>query len=201
MISLDGLHPDLMRPRVAALLADPEAKKRGVFIVSAFRSLEHQKRLFDAAVRKYGSAAAARKWVAPPGRSNHGPKVDGYGIAVDFGIPGVHANSKGQWPQDVNDWFAALAKRHGLYQRMPWEDWHYEPIEGWKPPEEDDMTPEQEAKLEAALLHATAAHETALRIEDTLTKPLQPLVEAGVKKAEATPRHAWFYAAKKALGL
>lgn len=199
MKSLDGLHPVLMRPRVEALLADPEAKARGVTVVSAFRSLEHQKRLWDAAVKKYGSAAAARKWVAPPGRSNHGPKVDGYGIAVDFGVSGVHADSKGQWPQEVNDWFRALAKRHGLYQRMEWEDWHHEPIEGWEG--EDDMTPEERQLLNETAIRTVAIQTMVEDIQEALRDPLQPLIEAGVKRTEATPRHAWVAAAKKALGL
>ncbi|MDB5188232.1 MAG: hypothetical protein JWO50_752 [Candidatus Kaiserbacteria bacterium] len=37
-----------------------------VNIVSAYRSPTTQAQLFNAAVQKYGSAAAARKWVAPP---------------------------------------------------------------------------------------------------------------------------------------
>lgn len=130
-----------MRPRVEALLNDPDAIARGVHVVSGFRSIERQRELYDAAVRKYGRAGASR-WVAPPGRSNHGPKVDGYGIAVDFGISGVHSVG-GQWPRATANWFQNLARRHGLFQRMAWESWHYEPIVPWshkdvKPDEEDD---------------------------------------------------------------
>ena len=40
-------------------------------IVSAYRSTEKQARLFAEAVQKYGSEAAARKKVAPPGSSKH----------------------------------------------------------------------------------------------------------------------------------
>lgn len=152
MKSLDGLHLTLMRPRVEALLADPEAQAMGVTVVSAFRSKDRQAELFAAAVKKYGSVAAARKWVAPPGRSKHGPSVDGYGTAVDFGIRGVRAVS-GQWPTDLVTRFDAIAARHGLYSPMEWEDWHFEPIPSWTPPQEDDMawTDKDSANLDEAV--------------------------------------------------
>jgi hypothetical protein len=40
-------------------------------VTSAYRSTEKQARLFAEAVQKYGSEAAARKKVAPPGSSKH----------------------------------------------------------------------------------------------------------------------------------
>lgn len=147
MTSLDGLHPTLMLPRVQAVLADPEAKTLGLYLVSAFRSPEKQKSLFAAAVKKYGSEAKARKWVAPPGKSNHGPRVDGYGTAVDFGLPGVQAVT-GQWPPAIEAEVNAICARHGLASPMDWEDWHFEPIPNWTPPEEDDMTPDQAKMLQ-----------------------------------------------------
>lgn len=179
-VSLDGLHPTLMRPRVEALLADPEAKAMGVYIVSAFRSLAKQQQLFNAAVAKYGSAAAAGKWVAPPGKSNHGPRVDGYGIAVDVGLPGVAAVS-GQWPDATSRKFQSLAARHGLYQRMAWEDWHFEPIANWSPADhtEDDMTPDQDARLsrvETAVKDLTdKLNEAVVRVADAENKIGQAL--------------------------
>jgi hypothetical protein len=144
-VSLEGLHPTLMRPRVEALLADPLAKALGLYVVSAFRSVERQRVLYEAAIKKYG-AADAGKWVAPPGRSNHGPRVDGYGTAVDLGLPGVQAVS-GQWPPDLETAVNAIAARHGLFSPMEWEDWHFEPIKNWAPtpvtppPQEDDEMP------------------------------------------------------------
>ena len=130
--SLDGLHPKLMRPRVEAVLADPDAARLGLYVVSAFRSVERQRELFAAAVKKYGSEAKARKWVAPPGRSNHGPKVDGAGTAVDFGVPG-HKPVSGRWPDAVRAAVDKVCARHGLQSPMAWEDWHYEPDPKWKP--------------------------------------------------------------------
>lgn len=144
--SLDGLHPTLMRPRVEAVLADPEARKLGLFVVSAFRSNDRQAELFAAAVKKYGSEAKARKWVAPPGKSNHGPRVDGCGTAVDLGLPGLKAVS-GQWPPELEAKVNAICTRHGLRSPMEWEDWHFEPIPNWTPMEEDDMFTDDDRKL------------------------------------------------------
>ena len=78
-------------------------------VTSGFRSPEHQARLYANAVKKYGSEQAARKWVAPPGRSKHGE-----GVAADLGgdLAWAHAN----------------AKKFGLYFPMPWEDWHTEEL-------------------------------------------------------------------------
>lgn len=128
--SLDGLHPTLMRPRVEAVLADREAQEMGVTVVSAFRSVAYQAVLWAGALLKYGTPARARKWVAPPGKSNHGPKVEGFGTAVDFGVRGVKAIS-GQWPPEIVTRFDAIARRHGLHSPMEWEDWHFEPIPNW----------------------------------------------------------------------
>lgn len=204
MTSLDGLHPTLMRPRVKALLADPDAKAMGAYIVSAFRSIEHQSELYDEAVRRCrvdGYHCPPGNWVAPPGLSNHGPaiaadghtvdRVHGFGIAVDVGLRGVVANSAGQWPESVSRRFQAIAARHGLYQRMSWEDWHFEPIADWKPQGDDDMTDEQAAQLarvEAALTDLTAkVKETVLRAADAENKAGETLDLVG-KLASSTDK-------------
>lgn len=80
-----------------------------VTIVSGKRSPERQAQLFAAAVKKYGSVAAARKWVAPPGRSKHQT-----GAAYDLG-------------GDLN-LAAQLASKYGLYRPMAHEPWHFEKI-------------------------------------------------------------------------
>jgi hypothetical protein len=133
---VDGLWPP-MRARVRYMLEDPEAKRLGVWVVSAFRSTELQAQLFADAVRRYGSEAAARKWVAPPGKSNHGPMVDEhgrkpgpFGQAVDLGVEGQPAVS-GKWPAHIKQQMDALCARFGLRSPMAWEDWHYEPLPGF----------------------------------------------------------------------
>jgi LAS superfamily LD-carboxypeptidase LdcB len=57
-------------------------------INSGYRSVERQTELWNAALKKYGSPEAARRWVAPPGHSNHNR-----GIAADLaGDLGWHIN-------------------------------------------------------------------------------------------------------------
>ncbi len=76
-------------------------------VTSGYRSVAHQAELFKAAVQKYGSEEAARKWVAPPGKSQHGK-----GMAADIG-------------GDLN-WAHKNASKFGLHFPMPWEKWHIE---------------------------------------------------------------------------
>lgn len=88
-----------------------------VTIKSGYRSPERQAQLWANALKKYGSAAAARKWVAPPGKSNHGR-----GLAADLGYADaatralVHAN----------------AAKYGLVFPLANENWHIEPINARK---------------------------------------------------------------------
>lgn len=82
-------------------------------VVSAYRSTEHQQRLYQAAIKKYGSEQAARKWVAPPGRSNHN-----HGLAIDLRYAS----------DEAKEWAHANAARFGLSFPMDHEPWHIEPI-------------------------------------------------------------------------
>lgn len=132
MADLEHLWPPF-REQVEALLADPDAQKLGVYVVSGFRSVELQAQLYAAALVRYGSKQAAGKWVAPPGRSKHGPRVDAaghepgtYGLAVDLGVRGFVA-VQGHWPKHVKDKVTVLADRYEMYSPMEWEDWHHEP--------------------------------------------------------------------------
>lgn len=76
-------------------------------IRNSYRSTETQQRLWQNALRKYGSAAAARKWVAPPGHSKHQE-----GIAAD--LSGDLA------------WAKQNAARFGLWFPLGNEAWHVE---------------------------------------------------------------------------
>lgn len=78
-------------------------------IVSHVRSHEQQQQLWNQALKKYGSPEAARRWVAPPGHSNHER-----GLAVDLGGDLGLAHK--------------LAPQFGLVAPMAWEDWHFEPV-------------------------------------------------------------------------
>lgn len=88
-----------------------------VWIDSGFRSVAEQTKLWNAKLAELraqglsGSALIqeARRWVAPPGASNHNR-----GIAADLA--------------GNLDWAQANARRFGLHFPMSWEDWHVEPI-------------------------------------------------------------------------
>lgn len=111
---IDGLDPDFaakLAKMFGALPADLKPKAR---ILSGYRSVEHQTILFKRAVAKYGSEEKARKWVAPPGKSNHNR-----GKAVDLD----YASS-----EKTRVWFHAHAAEYGLHFPMSWEPWHIEPV-------------------------------------------------------------------------
>ena len=90
-------HVDMLdggfRSALEAMIAGPPPEIAPEFgIQSGYRSPERQATLFDQAVKKYGSEQAARKWVAPPGRSRHNG-----GVAVDLSFASPNAR---QWAHD-----------------------------------------------------------------------------------------------------
>lgn len=99
--------------KLGKFFQEAEASGHDIKLYSGFRSPERQKELFANAVKKYGSPEAARKWVAPPGRSRHN-----YGLAADlkFLTPGAQ------------EWAHQNASKYGLNFRMGHEPWHIEPI-------------------------------------------------------------------------
>jgi hypothetical protein len=97
-------------PRMAtALHRLIEAAGGRVHIVSGWRSFEQQTELWEEALIEYGSAEAARRWVAPPGTSMHEK-----GLAADL--------------EGDTEYAAALASRLGLplYRPLAHEEWHFE---------------------------------------------------------------------------
>lgn len=93
------------RDRVAAMFE----KNPRLHLTSGFRSNAEQTVLWNNAIKKYGSAQAASKWVAPPGHSMHNK-----GLAVDIG------------PSSEFGWLAQNAPKYGLWNYPP-EPWHWEP--------------------------------------------------------------------------
>lgn len=106
---------------LAAMMEDaPPGIREGLGLTSAYRSPERQAELWAEALRKYGSEAEARKWVAPPGNSYHNK-----GQAVDLAWNGgAFANA----PKEVQDWVHANAGKYGMYFPMGHEPWHIEPV-------------------------------------------------------------------------
>ena len=104
--------------------AQAAAKKDGqiIYIVSGYRTLSRQKVLFANAVRKYGSAAEASKWVAPPLISHHP-----WGVAIDVNYPDEPVGA---------GWLEKNGSQFGLCRVFENEWWHFEPViaPGWKCP-------------------------------------------------------------------
>jgi hypothetical protein len=102
------LQPDL---RTALRRAAGDAARDGVVvrINSGWRSAAYQERLWQQAVSKYGTAAEAARWVAPPDRSAHE-----FGEAVDVGGP------------DATAWLSRHGAAYGLCRIYHNEPWHYE---------------------------------------------------------------------------
>jgi len=116
-----GLTDDFSQ-RLTQMILDARSQGIDLGVGSGYRSYEKQKKLWEQALKKYGSPEKARKWVAPPGGSFHNK-----GLAVDL-------NSNGQFlGKDANnkatEWAHANAKKYGLHFRMGHEPWHIEPIE------------------------------------------------------------------------
>ena len=112
------LKPEFQARYAALMRSAPKHIQEGLKIYSGNRTIEHQARLWKRALKKYGSAAAARKWVAPPGKSKHN-----HGIASDLEFNGVRLDKA---PAAVRDWVHQNAPKHGLHFRMSWEPWHIE---------------------------------------------------------------------------
>lgn len=93
-----------------------------IYIVSGYRTLSRQKTLFANAVRKYGSAAEASKWVAPPLISHHP-----WGTAIDVNYPDEPVGA---------GWLEIHGFKFGLCRIFENEWWHFEPViaPGWRCP-------------------------------------------------------------------
>ncbi|MGR7993831.1 M15 family metallopeptidase [Xanthobacter sp. ZOL 2024] len=121
---VDGVNAELKR-RYDKMLADaPENVRSAISVNSGYRSIARQEQLYREAVAKYGPAEA-RKWVAPPGKSNHN-----FGEALDLGFGSPEARA----------WVHSHAKEYGLTFPMGNEPWHVERAEkrGRNPNWEDD---------------------------------------------------------------
>jgi hypothetical protein len=110
--AVDRLAPGFQGALATMLGALPPELQGKVRIYSGYRTVERQAELWQDALKKYGSAAEARKWVAPPGRSNHN-----HGVAVDLKFGS----------DDARKWVHDNADRFGLTFRLSNEDWHIEP--------------------------------------------------------------------------
>jgi hypothetical protein len=105
---VSGLDSTIARQLDQFIAASP-----GISIYSAYRSPQKQAGLWNAALQKYGGPEAARKWVAPPGRSYHNR-----GMAADL---------RYSTPEALT-WAQKNAADYGLKFPLANENWHIEPV-------------------------------------------------------------------------
>jgi LAS superfamily LD-carboxypeptidase LdcB len=79
--AISGLQDPFEQSMAALFAAAPPEIRDQLRVASGYRSNERQAELWANALAKYGDEATARKWVAPPGRSQHN-----HGSAIDLGI-------------------------------------------------------------------------------------------------------------------
>jgi len=106
--AIRGLDPDLVKA-VRAAAADAGRAGVELTVTSGWRSKEHQQRLLDEAVGRYGSLDEARRFVNTPEKSTHVS-----GKAVDIG------------PTAADDWLIQHGADYGLCQAYANEMWHFE---------------------------------------------------------------------------
>ncbi|UCA47739.1 M15 family metallopeptidase [Pseudochrobactrum sp. XF203] len=109
--SFSGLDQGFASALSNMFAAAPPEIAQHLRITSGFRSPERQAQLWQDALQKYGSPEKARKWVAPPGRSNHN-----HGHAVDLKYLDPSATT----------WAHENAGRFGLAFPLSNENWHIE---------------------------------------------------------------------------
>ena len=109
--SFSGMDPRFSGALQQLFAAAPPDIQAQLRVSSGYRSPERQSQLYDAALAKYGSPEAARKWVAPPGRSNHN---HGYAADLKYLSP------------DAMKWAHANAGQFGLAFPLGNENWHIE---------------------------------------------------------------------------
>lgn len=108
---LAGLDDDF-EVRLRQMIADAASSGLEIGITSGLRSTERQAELWAEALKKYGSPEEARKWVAPPGSSQHEK-----GTAADLSFGSEAAR---QFAHDN-------AGVYGLTFPLGNEPWHIEP--------------------------------------------------------------------------
>lgn len=109
--AMSGLDPAFSAALERMFSAAPTDIQGNLRVNSAYRSPEVQAGLWDDALAKYGSPEEARKWVAPPGKSQHN-----HGNAADLKYLDPTAKA----------WAHENASKYGLSFPLGNEDWHIE---------------------------------------------------------------------------
>ncbi len=127
---IDGM-ASAFADKLATMLASmPENLKGDITINSGYRDVARQQQLWLDALKKYGSPEAARKWVAPPGNSQHNK-----GNAADLGYASDAARK----------WAHENAGNFGLSFPLSNENWHIEDTDGRNAAKSADLDRQTEA--------------------------------------------------------
>jgi D-alanyl-D-alanine carboxypeptidase len=123
--SIDALAP-VLRGRLRKAMAAARADGVSMRINSGRRSAAKQRRLFNDALKKYGSYQEATRWVLPPDKSEHV-----HGRAVDIA------------PQPAMAWLQRFGWKYGICRVYDNEPWHFEALRapGRKCPPLHDSSP------------------------------------------------------------
>jgi hypothetical protein len=109
--TFSGMNPQFTSALGQMFAAAPPEIQAQMRVTSGYRSPERQAQLWQGALAKYGSPEAARKWVAPPGKSQHN-----HGHAADM-----------KWLSPMAmQWAHANAAKYGLAFPLKNENWHVE---------------------------------------------------------------------------
>ena len=109
--SFSGMNGDFSSALAAMFSNAPPGIQAQLQVSSGYRSPERQAQLWADALKKYGSPEAARKWVAPPGNSQHN-----HGNAADLKF----------LSPDAQAWAHQNAAAYGLAFPLSNEAWHVE---------------------------------------------------------------------------
>lgn len=121
---VDGMDAGFGNKLAALIQAAPPGIAEKLGIYSGARSVERQTELWNEALKKYGSVAAARQWVAPPpGVAGSKGSNHNHGTAADLSYNGQSLKNA---PPEVVDWLHSHAKDFGLKFPLSNENWHIE---------------------------------------------------------------------------
>ena len=114
LVRLRGCHPDL-RARVLALIADLSRQGLEIVITQGVRSTAQQQALY--AQGRYKPGKIVTNCDGQVRVSNHQPKADGYGYAVDVAWRNAHGDISWEGPWET---LMTLAEAHGLISGGRW---------------------------------------------------------------------------------
>lgn len=93
-----------------------------ITVTSGKRETKRQQELWEQALKKYGSEAAARKWVAPP----TGYKLSDGSVAKGSRHESGLAADLKYADEQTRKWAHEMAKQYGLHFPLSNENWHVE---------------------------------------------------------------------------